>query len=411
MILFPILILIFTIVISRLVTKSWLSPCSFFSLFGLFIISIPILLSPEYIVKLNGIWILTIIIMANCAGSLFAVNNNYNQLQNKTNHNLKFQFFQLIFVGISFLGIILLLSHSMNNYQVTSLADGVFWVPNLISLDRYAGMINYPLVIKLSLYCVYPSSLLGGVIMGFSSKKYFQKFHSILPIIFAVIIGIIEATRYNIILSIVLFTSGFLSARATQNKKINSFELIIASSSLIFGFTSIFILVQWLRQGMDPLIFELIINRISAYYFGYLSAFSQWVESVNLLSFSGGLITFAGPLNILGAVDRSFGFYEPIVIAPGVSTNIFTAYRGLISDFTVFGVIVIFFIVGFLTQIIFNYAKNGRLFAIVPLSIFYAFIIYSPIISIFHYNSIIMSWIFLTLPFLKGKNGNLDINS
>lgn len=402
--------IIFTIAISRLVTRSWLSPSSFFSVFGLFIISLPILFAPEYVVKLNGVWILTIIIMANCAGSLFAANNDPAQLQNKINHNLKFQFFQLIFAGISFLGIILLLNYSMNNYQVNSLAEGFFLVPNLISLDRYAGMINYPLVIKLSLYCVYPSSLLGGVIIGLGSIKYFQKFHSISPIIFAVIIGIIEGTRYNIILSIVLFTSGFLAGRSTQNKKISSFELILASSSLLFGFTSIFILVQWLRQGMDSLIFELIINRISAYYFGYLSAFTQWIESINLLSFSGGLITFAGPSNYLGVVDRSFGFYEPIVIAPGVSTNIFTAYRGIIADFTVFGAITIFFIVGFLTQVIFNYAKNGRLFAIVPLSIFYAFIIYSPIISIFHYNSIIMSWIFLTLPFLKGKNGNLDIN-
>jgi oligosaccharide repeat unit polymerase len=156
---------------------------------------------------------------------------------------------------------------------------------------------------------------------------------------------------------------------------------------------------------MDTIIVELLVERIRAYFFGYLSAFSQWIGSSPEFNQNSGLITFAGPFNLIGIMDRPLGFYNPIYIANGVSTNIFTAYRGLVSDFSILGSIFIAFLIGFITQSIFQNSDKIKLINTLPISMFYAFTLYSPLISIFHYNSILFSWIIILFPLIISKYG------
>ena len=76
----------------------------------------------------------------------------------------------------------------------------------------------------------------------------------------------------------------------------------------------------------------------SIYYFGYLSAFTLWLGNYYEI-FSTNLVinTFAGPLNLIGALDRPGGFYDPIYINNYDTTNIFTAFRGLQATFQFLG--------------------------------------------------------------------------
>ena len=78
-------------------------------------------------------------------------------------------------------------------------------------------------------------------------------------------------------------------------------------------------------------------------------------------------------------------------------------------DFSVLGSFVISFIAGFLSQLAFNRVRSGSWVAMVPLSMFYAFTLYSPLISIFHYNSVIVSWVFAFLIFSYMKYKNYEI--
>ena len=151
--------------------------------------------------------------------------------------------------------------------------------------------------------------------------------------------------------------------------------------------------------------------RIKAYFFGYLAAFTQWFKLDHNIIPTMGLTTFAGPSNLVGFIERPLGFYDSSVIAIGVSTNIFTALRGLITDFSIVGTIMIIFTSGFLAQLAFNHSRNGSQLALIPLSVFYAFTFYSPLISIFHYNSIILSWIIALLVFSSSRNARLAYNS
>ena len=106
---------------------------------------------------------------------------------------------------------------------------------------------------------------------------------------------------------------------------------------------------------MDTIIAEILIERIRAYFFGYLAAFSNWLSGNIEFTFNPTLITFAGPFNLFGIMERPLGFYDTINISKDISTNIFTAFRGIVTDFTIPGSILIAFIIGFVNQIIYQH--------------------------------------------------------
>ena len=159
---------------------------------------------------------------------------------------------------------------------------------------------------------------------------------------------------------------------------------------------------------MDRIIFDLLIDRIRAYFFGYLAAFSQWFGGNFEVNTNVGLITFAGPFNLLGIMERPLGFYDSINITKDISTNIFTAFRGIVTDFSTSGSIIIAFIIGFVNQSIFQMNEKTTLLSCLPISMFYAFTLYSPLISIFHYNSILFSWIILFIIIIIAVDEPLD---
>ena len=98
-------------------------------------------------------------------------------------------------------------------------------------------------------------------------------------------------------------------------------------------------------------------------------------------------------MEILGLTERASGFYTDFIsIGPSV-TNIYSALRGIITDFGIVGSFIFFGIFGFGSAIAFKSISNGNIFASVPLSIFYSFTIFSPLISIFTFNSIIIAFI------------------
>ena len=416
----PVSAIIITAITSRIITKSWLTPGAFFSLLWSLFMFAPLIFAPDYSINSLGLWFIAIATMACSAGSFFAFspvkNLNQKRLYNKNPIPRIWLFSLMGLLCVSVMGLLLLILHAFSNYASTFETNILLAIPNLISIERYSGYLEYPDVITYSLYCIYPATLLGGFIFSLKQSTIKVKLLSILPLCLAILLGLIEGARTSILLGLVLFFSAVIasSVRIENNNLTNSrkfWKVLLGSIILFSSFTVLFILVQWLRQGMDTIIFELLITRIKAYFFGYLAAFTQWFTLYHNTIPTMGLTTFAGPSNLTGLIERPLGFYDSSIIAIGVSTNIFTALRGLITDFSIVGAIMIIFTSGFLAQLAFNHSRNGSQLALIPLSIFYAFTFYSPLISIFHYNSIIFSWIITFLVFLLPRNAHLAHNS
>jgi oligosaccharide repeat unit polymerase len=407
MLIFPLFSMFLTALISQKITKSWLAPGSFFAICWTLFVLIPLVFANEYKVNEIGLWFIAVFIMACSAGSLIAYrpSNRYkiflfNSKSANINYNKLYNTF-IILLGISFFGLYLLFVHALNTYDSSYYSLSWISIPSLIAIDRYSGDLQYPAIVNYSLYFIYPSSLLGGILFSINKINYTKKIFALSPLFAALLLGIIEGARSSILLSLIIFFSSWLSRQSFNNieqKRTKKYlKLFIGGIFSISIFIFIFVLIQGLRQGMDTILFELLIDRIKAYFFGYLAAFTNWFNQEGIRNLNIGFTTFAGPFNLLGIMDRPLGFYEPVFISSEISTNIFTALRGLVTDFTILGSIIISFIIGFVFQTIYQKQNYNNLISTLPISLFYAFTLYSPLISIFHYNSIIFSWIIIFL--------------
>ncbi|HIF82424.1 MAG TPA: oligosaccharide repeat unit polymerase [Candidatus Marinimicrobia bacterium] len=419
MIIFPVITILASALMARKITGTWLSPGSFFAISWSFFLIVPLLFAPEFKVDLLGIWFIAILSMACAAGSVIAykppsIDSLVSNEPNKKNPSHLFRPLWVLIL-ISFGGVILLFRHALDTYNFGYYSMGWVSIPNLIAVDRYSGYINYPFIIKYSLYCIYPANLLGGLLLSMRQISLKMKVLTVVPLLLALILGIIEGARTSILLGLVLFFSAWMSGAmingSNHNYNKSYFKMAFSGGALMITFTVFFVLIQWLRQGMDSIIVDLLIDRIRAYFFGYLAAFTQWIGTIDSSNLSGGLTTFAGPFNLLGVMERSLGFYDPANISLGISTNIFTALRGLVIDFSIPGSIFIAFIVGFFLQLSYQRGISGTIINTLPISMFYAFTLYSPLISIFHYNSILFSWIVIFFPLRFSRNESLAYNS
>ena len=396
----------FAIILKRL-NSSWLSPPVFFSSLWSFFVLAPLIFAPKYPINSFGLWIITLFVYAVGAGSFIGNNFFKNQIRitndlinDKTTKPLFFIVQGMII--LSFTGLILLFYFGLSRFNLSNSLIDLLLLPNQFSMDRYTDVVVMPISIRLLMYFLFPASLTAGVVFRFVDNRW-KKTVLFLPIFLSIGYAFILTTRSTIILSVVLWFSGFFAAKTLkQNRKRNGFKIKSLLLTVFFGatFIGIFVLTAWLREAGGEFIFSVMVENIRAYFFGYLSSFTQWAENYTYGNLSLGLITFAGPADLMGLTDRGLGFYNEISILGESHTNIFTALRGIIHDYSIIGAFIFFMIFGLLSSIAYQKCAQNKILWIIPLSIFYSFTIYSPLISIFNYNSIIAAWVILAISIL-----------
>ena len=395
-------------VISRLYSRSWLEPGSFFLLVWVLYIFIPVLVAPENRIYPFGIWYIFSFSLAVLLGSLV-----WNKLEPVSRldkalttgarldryNNTLFNF-TMIFVLLSAIGVAVLLVAGIKRYNLVTDLYSLSSLPNLFYVDRDTGIFQLPWQIKGFLYFTYTASL----ICGFTFKLFHgkKKLFCLLPLLIAFLNGVILAVRSGIILTIMLWLSGWFGSKVyLQDFKFRPQTVMFSLVSFMI-LIIIFISVRWLRGGADdPFLLMVFLDNVRISYFGHLSAFSTWLNDYHYVALTFGTSTFSGPLDFLGIIEREIGFYkENIFLANSVYTNIFTVFRGLIEDFSIPGTLIIGFGIGALARLSFNKCSYGQYMWVIPLTLYYAFVLYSPIISLFNYNSAIMAWVITAIPLL-----------
>ena len=175
----------------------------------------------------------------------------------------------------------------------------------------------------------------------------------------------------------------------------------------------IWIFLQWLRGGADSNVFLLsFLDRLKNAILGTTAAFSVWLKTYQPMDISYGLYTFAGPADLFGLRDRPLGFYTDFVALPHGYTNIYTVFRGLIHDFTIPGTLFLGILVGYTATVSFIKCISGQIVFLLPLSLFYAFTLFSFLISIFSSNSTVAAWVisFPVIFLLHLENNKFKIN-
>ena len=315
-----------------------------------------------------------------------------------------------IFCLISIVGIITLLLFGVNRYELNINIFSIISLPQQLYDDRDAGILFVPWYIRFLTYFIMPSSLLSGILIPF--EKYPRKIICYIPIILAILIGMVYTTRATILFSIILFISGLFSSYIILKKDDRIFSGIksLFSFGLLFLFLLLsWILLQWLRGGGDSeFIFYPIINTLKSVVLGSTTAFTTWLQNYKQHNMAFGIYTFAGPMDIIGLNERQLGFYSEFISLPNGYSNIYTAFRGLIHDFSITGSILICVFIGILAQLSYQRCRDGNVIWLIPLSLFFAFTLFSPFISIFSSNSVTMAWVISFFILINNKQNSID---
>ena len=392
----------------RIFYKTWLQPGSFFSLFWFLLTLIPLIISPENPVYPLGIWYIFSFSLAVLLGSLnWALINPNTRLgkaltiADKSDRYAKI-LLQLtsVFIILSFIGALLLLLYGINRYGLDMNIFSLFTLPNLYYVDRDTGIFTLPWTVKGFMYFVYVASLSGGSAILFAKGK--MKLICLLPLLVALLQGAILAVRSGFLLSIVLWLSGWLAVKVLVNDLKFRPRTVVISLIGFSLFIFLFISVKWLRSGADdPFLILYLLENVRIGMFGHISAFSTWMRDYHYTGLSFGSNTFSGPLDLIGIQEREIGYYkENVLLSSALYTNIYTVFRGLVQDFSIPGTLVIAFGLGMAGSISYDRCLHGKFIWLIPLSLFYAFTMYSPIISIFNDNSAIMAWVIISVPLL-----------
>ena len=400
----PLISLGFIGIFNRISLNSWFAPASIFSTLWFSLLSATLLAAPEFPIYPLGLWYILGVSIALTLGSLIVPKNllpdseKYNSIE-----SVKLFFFNrsnfililiVLFCLITIVGIIVLLLFGIKRYELNINIFSLISLPSQLYDDRDAGILLIPWYIRYLTYFIMPSSLLSGILVPF--QQYPRKIICHLPIILAIFIGMVYTTRATILFSIILFLSGIFSSYIILKKD----DKIFLNTKSFFASVSIFsflvfswIFLQWLRGGAesDFLLYP-IINTIKSAVLGSTTVFTTWLQNYKQHSLAFGLYTFAGPMDIIGLNERQLGFYTEFVSLPNGYSNIYTAFRGLIHDFTLTGSILICFFIGILSQLSYQRCRDGNIIWIIPLSIVFAFTLFSPFISVFSSNSVTMAW-------------------
>jgi oligosaccharide repeat unit polymerase len=411
--------------------KTFLNPTSIFCFFWflytffplVFVINVPI-----NVLSIIFIFISTLFFSVSVIFFKWNIAFQKNHLKNQFESNLFSNNFMININYLIFITIIVCLTADIyiQGFTIFDFTGNFFESSNKFMVKRYTDEIIPNPFSQVSNILNYSLNILGGIVIGskIKNKKTNIKL-IIINIIPSAIITLTQAAKGTILLSIVFFFSGILISRIFKNnleltnKKTNKI-LFFSSISLLF-----ILLISFLSRGLYELegndLTSTLKYNFNSYAFGHIYAFSDWfsfyvssdsIENYLYKGHSNGFYTFMSIFKALG---------DKTVVPPGVfieyfsydnvlQTNIYTFFRGLITDFGILGSFIFCFFLGLFSNFSYYcilYFKKP-IWSISFFSISLGFYYTSFIISLFIWNSIYVTIlvvsIILKINYIKIKN-------
>lgn len=268
-----------------------------------------------------------------------------------------------------------------------------------LAIARNAGTWQEPAIARVLTTAAYLGAMLSGLMIAIRQTGS-MRWLSLAVVLPSVTITIMLTTKASLLIPIVLGASSYLATCvATGRPPTLTWKRTVWLVGVIAVLSVAFVLVQMVRyagwSSGQPLA---VIQLLWLDSFPYLGVFSAWFQS-NALSVSLhpalGQYTFAGAFELLHIHSRVAGVYTEQVSIGGSTYNIYTAFRGFIEDFTVPGALLFLGAVGFGAELAYRRIRSGDLVFMPLLAAFYATTLWSFVVNIFMYNSIVMTFVIL----------------
>lgn len=235
----------------------------------------------------------------------------------------------LLFWGIFALGImnLAIIAAGVDQSPAEILStDGFVSIAAASTVKRYVdqGSSGNPFILALSLFLVYR---LGAADTALSAWR------KVLGFVPLVLYSLLTTEKWAMFLAGVFFLSGLFISRPYNKARGAALRYVTLFVVLGGGMAGLALVLR----GFDGNLMELLMPLLH-YILAPYSALGFWlIEEAAPQNWSFGTLTFIGPLNALGYVYREAGVWTGNFSIYGLETNIFTAWRYLVQDFSVFG--------------------------------------------------------------------------
>jgi len=417
----PAVMLLLLTCAARLSAKSWLAPSAFVGLAWSVYIVVPLLVAPEFPMPPLGVWVLLSLIVSIQVGAWLTTGEAQHNKRIRvaatlnSGHLRRIKKAIIVFAAVATLGAVYLGWRTVRGNDLSLSGAGLLAIGHLLSVARYSGE-NEPFIFRVLYVWVYPASLLGGMAFAFagSRKSKLICFVAAIPVLLYVFE---ETAKAGVLIAGCCWVAGYMAMKAGKGNErfrlLNRKSLIAVGVCVIAG-SALFVVTDAIRSRSQEqgLVIVVDVLRMKAAAFGYLSAFSQWMDSSRPGGLGLGAYTFGGLLDLAGLHPRAMGVYTASVTLPGLEeTNVYTAFRGLIEDFSFPSAIVICMGLGAFSAYGFGQLRSGRLGWALGVSAFYAFVAWSPVVSLFVYNGPILAWCISAVLLMAGPRRTRECKS
>lgn len=381
--------------------KTWLLPSCIYSLYWFLFTFFPLIIVPDAPASPLAI----LYILGSCVFfSLGALPFNWRRAHqvNATRPGRESKFdthlLRMAFFAFSILSLVFLVANiAIQGVSLADLSSGILEVSNRMIAARYSQSTISNIFGSLANISAYVTVCLGGLIFpgfGGNIKRFSVLVASMLP---PLLVMAILGAKGMLFLCIAFFYSGIIVRRVLRNERhlISRGELVrlIGAIIVIFPVVTLAFLARGLyRLNDQQAITDSVLRLYASYSSAHIYAFSDWFSwyvggySTNYYKMeptTGGFYTFMTLFQAagdnrevpLGVYDEyySYGYY--------ITSNIYTWFRGIITDFTIPGSCVFILFLGFLCHAAFSSLLNGArsisitLFMIMVGAIYMSFII------------------------------------
>ncbi len=405
----------------RLASESWLAPSAFVGLAWSVYILVPLLVAPEFSMPSLGVWVILSLVVSIQVGALLTEGEARYKRGIKVAANLdsgllhKMEKAIVVSAAAATLGALYLGWKTVQENDLSLSSAGLLAIGHLLSVARYSGE-NEPFVFRVLYIWVYPAALLGGLAFAFASSRK-SKLICFAAVIPALAYVFVETAKAGVLFVGCCWFAGYMTMRVATGRerfRVLSRKILIAAATCAIAGVALFVVTDAIRSHSEDqdVVIEADTARMKAAMFGYLSAFSQWMSGKRPEGLGFGAYTFGGLFDLAGFHPRAIGVYESSVTLTGLEeNNVYTAFRGLIEDFSFPVAVVICAMLGALCGHAYGQLRRGRFRWALAVSAFYAFVAWSPLGSLFVYNGLVLAWCIAAVLLITGPRLAAEFNS
>jgi oligosaccharide repeat unit polymerase len=332
-----------------------------------------------------------------CGGlKIKKVNFNISRknLNDKKNYIRKKNFLKRIVIVFGILSIFgsIQYAHALGLFDANSL-DELISLPGIARVAIFSGEINVPFSSRVGFLLAF-----SGVVLSLSYYfLYSWHWYLSFPLVSVVLMGLSQAGRAGTIIVIMQILTVIYFKHVVNNNGIKIKFMLKLSMILTIIILIVFIGGQLQREGFSSNeVGEAlrVLESLRGYLFGGVSAFSTWLVNFNIFTFPTlGRYSFSSLFNFLGLYEQAPGIYNEYsaISEYNETSNIYTAYRSFIDDFTILGACLFYLIAGYLiANKTTRFIAGDRAYISIIIPIF-SWLLWSPMASITYFNSFLLS--------------------